>query len=67
MAPTPEERGVTDRGTGAQGEVLRAGWPRGYDAFTDAAALLKFELSTQPLMALKDGKRLLEAARAKHR
>ncbi|MEM7516597.1 MAG: hypothetical protein AAF368_06715, partial [Planctomycetota bacterium] len=67
MAPTPEERGVADRGLDGRGDMLRAGWPRGYDALTTATAVLKFELSTHPFMAMKDGKRLLASARAKHR
>lgn len=66
MAPTPEERGVADRGTSTRGEVLRAGRPPGYATLTHASQLVNHETGIRMTFSIMEGKRLIALARAKN-
>lgn len=67
MAPTPEERGVADRGVVSRGFVLQADHPAEYDGVYHAKVVSGMEFSHQMVMTRFSTERLLAWARAKHK
>ena len=66
MAPTPRERGVSDRGVEARAIEVRAGRPPGYASIDHAEQVYGMELGHRLALRLMSKKDLIAKARAKH-